>query len=194
MTRAATFALVFLIACGSETPRRAGPDKHPISVRGWIEDVEGAPNAPFRTTETEAARKTQLFQATSVWIEGAPYVSGGVMENGSFVLLDVPPGDVTITFHAPGADRSTLRLQAIPGTADVLVPHLLLRQGEVKLLEPDTVRVRLAKQIDRPRPTNQKVRVAGSEISVTEVPIKEMADRRDFPNPTGATAPVAIVK
>src|SRR5438876_11755818 len=96
-------ALTLVItACSDSNPNTPRVSKEPISVRGWIADVAGSPHAPFQTPETEAVRKLQLFQSASVWVDNAPYVSGGVAENGSFILLDVPPGKITITFNAPG--------------------------------------------------------------------------------------------
>src|SRR6476659_7816647 len=87
-----------LLGCGKPQSKYAVVSKEPVSVRGWVLDVEGSgggDNAPFRTVETEAARKMQLFQSMNIWVEGAPYISGGLAENGSFILLDVPPGNVT---------------------------------------------------------------------------------------------------
>jgi hypothetical protein len=195
MKRLALIALL-ITACDSGTPGSSFKNlsKQPISVRGWIADVEGAGNAPFRTVETESARRVQLFQATNVWIENAPYVSGGVAENGSFILLDVPPGNVTITFSAPGAPASNLVMQNVPGNADVLVPAMLLKANGVDLLQPDQVRVRLAAKIPKPRPTGRTVTIAGRPVPVMEVPLGELVDRRDFPNPPGATAPLVTVR
>src|SRR5439155_7700931 len=92
--------LLLALACAAPDPNTPRVSKEPISVRGWIADVAGSPHAPFQTPETEAVRKLQLFQSASVWVDNAPYVSGGVAENGSFILLDVPPGNITITFNA----------------------------------------------------------------------------------------------
>lgn len=185
-----------LAGCSGEKrdPQQALLTKEPLSVRGWIADVKGAPNAPFRTVETETVRKMHLFQSTSVWVDNAPYVSGGVAENGSFILLDVPPGNVTITFTAPGAQDAKLALQGVPGNADVLVPAILLEPGGVTLLEPQNVKVRLAARIDKPRPTGRNATIAGHPIPIIEVPIAEMVDRRDYPPPPTSAAPLATVK
>ena len=146
-----TLSVTLIVACGggsqSSGPRVA---KEPISVRGWITDVEGGENAAtFHTIETESARKMNLFHQTNVWVENAPYVSGGVAETGAFLLLDVPPGDVTITFTAPGAPAAHLVLGRIPGNADVFVPAMLLKKGSVILLDPNSVKVRMAAHIDK---------------------------------------------
>src|SRR5258708_12382863 len=153
MTKLAALSLLFaLVACGPPEPVATGLSKEPISVRGWIVDIEGAENAPFKTVETEAFRKTQLYTTMNVWVDNAPYVSGGVAETGAFLLLDVPPGNVTITFSAPGAPAAKLVLQNIPGNADVFVPAILLRRDSVALLDPKGVKVGLAATITPPKP------------------------------------------
>jgi hypothetical protein len=169
--------------------------KVPISVRGWIADVERpAGDDSIRTIETEMARRAELFGATTVWVENAPYVSGGVAENGSFVLLDVPPGNVTITFTAPGVEAAALTLENIPGTADVLIPGLELKRSGVTLADPTAVRIRLASRaVDQARPTGKTALVAGQAVPVVETPLSQMTDRRDFPPPPNF-APVATVR
>src|SRR5215467_5508634 len=100
MRRAAIpLLLLGLAACFDRPSGQVPLSKEPISVRGWVADVEGSPTVPLKTAETEAVRKNQLFQSTDVQVDNAPYVSGGVAENGSFILLDVPPGTVTLTFN-----------------------------------------------------------------------------------------------
>jgi len=144
--------------------------------------------------ETEIARKMQLFQATNVWIENAPYVSGGVAENGSFLLLDVPPGNLTITFSAPGAPAARLVLQNVPGNADVFIPGLILRRDSVGLLDPKAVQVRMAASVPKPVPTSARALIAGVPIAVTNTPFAAMNDRHDYPNPPGDMAPLATVR
>jgi hypothetical protein len=182
-------------ACGggSEHP---GPHvaSDPISVRGWIVDVDTAPNNAYHTIETEAARKQNLFRGTNVWIENAPYVSGGVAETGAFLLLDVPPGNVTITFSAPGAPASRLVLGQIPGNADVFVPAMMLKRDGVALLDPSSVKVRLAANIDKAIPSGAFAIVAGQRVPVMRTPINQMIDRLDYPTPPSMQAPLATVK
>ncbi|HEV7921591.1 MAG TPA: hypothetical protein VGR02_12455 [Thermoanaerobaculia bacterium] len=184
-----------LLACTGELPS-AHLSKDPISLRGWIADVEQRQdNNTFRTVETESARRAQLFQGTNIWVENAPYVSGGVAETGAFLLLDVPPGNITVDFTPPGGQNVRLVMQNIPGNADVLIPALLLKpNGTVALLDPKAVKVRLAANIDKPRPTSLTAIIAGVSVPVIEVPIAEMVDRRDYPNAPATTAPVATVK
>src|SRR4051794_41721167 len=96
-------------ACTNENPHAPRVSKDPISVRGWIADVESGSSPTFRTAETESARKTHLFQATYVEGVNAPYVSGGVAENGSFFLPYLPPGKSTNVFRAPRAQAAPAR-------------------------------------------------------------------------------------
>jgi hypothetical protein len=192
------FILILAIlaaACGGGTESK-GPHvaKDPISVRGWIVDVDTGPNNAYHTVETEAARKQNLFRGTNVWIENAPYVSGGVAETGAFLLLDVPPGNVTITFSAPGAPAARLVLSAIPGNADVFIPAIMLKRDTVALLDPSSVKVRLAANIDKAAPSGAFATVAGQRIPVMRTPINQMIDRLDYPNPPSSQAPLAIVK
>src|SRR5437868_14434802 len=99
-------AVGFAGGCGGQSSPAPALSRAPISVRGWIADVEHPADGATRTVEAEMARRAQLFQSTSVFVENAPYVSGGVAENGSFVLLDVPPGNTRIAFTAPGAPEA----------------------------------------------------------------------------------------
>lgn len=191
---AAFVVLVNIAACGPPEP--AGPmlSKEPISVRGWIVDVEGGASSPYQTVETEAFRKSQLFQTMNVWVDNAPYVSGGVAETGAFLLLDVPPGNVTIVFSAPGAPQARLVLQNIPGNADVFVPSILLRRDSVALLDPKSVMVRLAGSVDRAKPTGATAQVAGRAVAIMTTPIREMSDRHDYPVRPPAVRPLGTVR
>jgi len=193
--RCIVVSALFALACGG-SPEHAGPRVHenPVSVRGWILDAETGPNTAYHTIETEEARKRDLFRGTNVWVENAPYVSGGVAETGAFLLLDVPPGDVTITFSAPGIPAARLVLKQIPGNADVFIPAMLLKRNTVSLLDPKSVKVRVAAQIDKAAPTGAFANVGDLRVPVMNTPIKEMIDRLDYPNPPASQAPLATVK
>jgi hypothetical protein len=181
------------VACGGETtPKRRPLSKQPVSVRGWIADIEGANKGDLVTPETESARLQGVFQATSVWVEDAGYVSGGVAEDGSFILLDVPPGEVTIMFTAPGAENARLELADIPGNADVLIPAVLLKPGGVTLLQPAGVVVRVPANVQELQKTERTATVAGNTVPVLEAPLSALVDRRDYP--ARGLRPVAIVK
>jgi hypothetical protein len=64
----------------------------------------------------------------------------------------------------------------------------------VTLLDPSSVKVRLAADIDKATPSGAFATVAGVRIPVMRTPIKEMIDRLDYPNPPSTQAPLAIVK
>jgi hypothetical protein len=189
---AALSFLLFSAAACIEKPSDATPlSKEPVSVRGWIADVDGAGRSDV--PQVEAARRLQLFQQTYVAVEKAPYISGGIAENGAFVLLDVPPGDVNVVFTAPGAPAARLVLHNIPGNADVVVPGILLRRDSVQLLQPKQIVVRVADSAPAARVT---ATVAGIAVPVRNVPVAQMSDRRDLPTPpsyAGGTA-LAVVK
>ena len=197
MKRLAILMAAALTACGGGKPGSSFKNlsTDPISVRGWITDVEqSSSSGAYKTVETESARRAALFQSTNVWVENAPYVSGGVAENGSFILLDVPPGNITVTFSPPGVPAAHLVLQNIPGNADVLIPSLLLKPNGVDSLQPDQIRVRLGAKVATARPVGKNAIVAGRTVPIMEVPVGELVDRRDYPNPPGSTAPLATVR
>ena len=192
-------ALAFLlVACGGEKPPAGYQklSKEPISVRGWIADVEAnSANTRFRTAETEAARRAELFQAANVWVDNAPYVSGAIAENGAFVLLDVPPGNVTVTFSAPGAPSALIPMEGVPGNADVMVGGLLLTSRGAVLTDPKLAKVRISGPVTKETPTKQTVKISGIVVPVVQVPINALQDRHDYPRPTTpAPAPLPTVK
>jgi hypothetical protein len=189
MKRSLLPILVILAACGPSQPTAPVVSKDPISVRGWITDVEGGSEGTFRTVETEAVRRQQLFQSTNVWVDNAPYISGGVQDNGSFLLLDVPAGKVTIEFSAPGAPQAKLVLENIPGNADVYIPGMILTKTGVQLPDPAAVQVRLAARITQPHPLGKTALIAGKPIPIVEVPLAQLTDRHEFPTPPLGTAP-----
>ena len=191
-------ALLALIAAACWAPEPGTPvvSKEPISVRGWILDVEsGSESTTFKTVETEAARKAQMFQGTNIWVDDAPYVSGGVAETGAFLLLDVPPGTATIEWTPPGGATARLRMENIPGNADVYLPALVLRKETVVLTDPAAVKVRLAARVPKPAPAGTFATIGGHRIPVMNTPIAEMTDRHDYPTPPSiGLVPLAKVK
>jgi len=188
--------MLLIAACGPSQSGVPKVSRDPISVRGWIADEETPrANDNFRTVETEAARLNQLFRTTDVWVDGAPYVSGGMAETGAFLLLDVPPGNVTITFRPEGQKEQKLVLQNVPANADVVIPGILLTPNGVQLSQPDAVKVRMAARVAKPIATAQKAVIAGHPVPIVNTPIAEMVDRRDWPTPPRmAVAPLATVK
>lgn len=188
-----TVAALAILLAASSCSEEGGSSmaRNPLSVRGWIEDVAGAKRE--QSPDIEIARRTQLFQATSVWIESAQFASGGVAENGSFIILDVPPGNTTISFNAPGAEQAKVILQNVPGNADVLIPEIILSNGGATVRNPKAIKVRVPGSVDKPRPTGQNAIIVGVTVPIMEVPVSQLVDRRDYPDP-GGFRPVAIVR
>ena len=167
------------------------PPSNPVSVRGWILDVKGAQRA--ETIEMEIARRSQLFLSSSVWVENGHYASGGIAENGAFVILDVPPNDPVIGFNAPGAETAKVVMEGIPPLADVYIPALILQNGGATVDDPKKIVVRLAGSVSRPTPTGKTAKVAGYTVPIIEVPTNQLVDRRDYPDVPGFR-PVATVR
>lgn len=190
---AAIAALLFVAACGGAPKEESiyHLSRDPVSVRGWILDVAGAKHESI--PDIEIARRTQLFQSSSLWVENSQYASGGIAENGAFIVLDVPPQKATIGFNAPGAETAKIVLQNVPGSADVFIPDVILENGGAKVLDPKKILVRVPASIDKPRPTGKNAIVAGYSVPIIETPLGQLADRRDYPNP-GGFRPVATVK
>jgi hypothetical protein len=194
MTRT-VFALItiLLAACGGEKQDNSvyQLSRNPTSVRGWILDVKGAQHE--QAVEMEIARRTQIFQAASVWVEGTEFASGGIAESGAFIILDVPPTKATIGFNAPGAETAKLLLEGVPGTADVFIPDAILEPNGATVLDPKKILVRLPGDVKTARNTGKTAKVAGYVVPIIETPIAQMVDRRDYPNP-GGFRPVATVR
>ena len=185
--------LVLLAACGGGEKSSSVYElsRDPVSVRGWITDVKGAKMA--ETIEMEIVRRTQLFQSSSVWVENSQYASGGIAENGAFIVLDVPPQNATLGFNAPGAENAQIVLQNVPGSADVFIPNLVLEPGGAKVLDPAQIRVRVPGSVSQPRATGKTATIAGYSVPIIETPLGQLTDRRDYPNPPGFR-PVATVR
>jgi hypothetical protein len=188
---------LLLAACGAE-PRPSGYQalaKEPISVRGWIADIDtNSTSTRFQTVETEAARLQAAFQAANVWIDNAPYVSGGIAETGAFVLLDVPPGNVRIAFSAPGVPEAVLPLENVPPNADVVIGGVVLKPNGTVTADPTQMKIRIPGNVRRETPTPQKAKLAGFVVPVVQVPINSLQDRHDYPNPPALLQPLAKVK
>lgn len=194
MTRSAVaLALLLAVACGG-SENASSPytiSRNPVSVRGWITDVANAKRA--ETIEMEIARRTELFTASSLWVENSEFASGGIAENGAFIVLDVPPGNATLGFNAPGAENAKIELQNVPGTAEVFIPNVILQPGGAKVLDPKAILVRVPSDVEQARPTGKTATVAGHQVPIVEAPLRDFADRREYPNP-GGFRPVATVK
>ena len=187
-------AMLLIAACGGEKSSDTSVyrlARDPVSVRGWILDVKGAKHA--EVADMEIARRTELFAASSVWVEDTEYASGGIAENGAFIILDVPPMQATIGFNAPGAETAKLILEGVPGTADVFIPDVILEPNGATVLDPKKIQVRLPADVPQQRATGKTAKVAGYTVPIVETPLNQMTDRREYPNP-GGFRPVAVVK
>ena len=193
LRRSLAIAFLVLAACGrsEKSGSLSQLQGEPVSVRGWIADVAGAKRGA--TMEMEIARRAELFQATSLWVENFEFASGGISGNGGFVVLDVPPQNSTISFSAPGAETAKLVLQNVPGNADVFIPDLVLEPGGVKVLDPSRILVRVPTTSDKAAPTGRTAIIAGYTVPIYETPMKQFGDRREYPSPPGFR-PVATVK
>jgi hypothetical protein len=184
---------LLLAACGGEKSESGIYElsREPVSVRGWILDVKGSTHA--QAPEMEIARRQQLFQATSLWVEKAEFASGGIAGNGAFIVLDVPPNKSVIGFNAPGAETGRIIMEGVPGTADVLIPDVILEAHGATVLDPKKIVVRVPSDGDKRVVTGKTATVAGYKVPIVLTPLAEMTDRRDYPNP-GGFRPLAIVK
>jgi hypothetical protein len=190
MRRCLTLLLVLIAACGGEGRKDYGTSRAALSVRGWVTDVKDAERGI--TPEVELARRQQLFQSTSIWVEDAPFVTGGFAENGAFVMLDVPQSSV-IGFNAPGAETAQLVLEGIPGGSDVFIPDIVLEPEGATILDPSKIVIRLPMRVDKPVRSEQTGKVGGHTVPVIHTPLSHMTDRHEFPNP-GGFRPVATYK
>ena len=187
--------LLTLAACSGEKKTDDASiylmNRDPVSVRGWIADVANAKHAD--NIDMELARRQELFQSTSLWVENSQYSSGGISTNGAFVILDVPPQKATIGFNAPGANNAQLTMTGVPGNADVFIPDIVLEPNGAKVLDPRKILIRLPMKIDKAKPTGKTAMIAGNVVPIIATPLGQLADRREYPNP-GGFRPVAIVK
>lgn len=184
---------LLVAACGGEDSGNSVNtlSREPVSVRGWILDVKGA--KPNEIMDMEIARRAQLFLSSSVWVENTEYASGGITENGGFIVLDVPPMNATIGFNAPGAETAKIVLEGVPGYADVFIPDVILEPNGATVLDPKKILVRLPAEVDKPTPSGKTAKVAGYTVPIINTPISQMIDRREYPSPPGYR-PVATVK
>lgn len=166
--------------------------REPVSVRGWILDVKGAQRG--ETMEMEVARRASLFVQSSVWVEKTEHASGGIAENGAFVILDVPPQHAIIGFNAPGAETAQITLQDVPGNAEVILPDVILENGGATFLDPTKLAVRMPSgDVDKITPTGKYAVINGVRAPILNVPYSQMGDRRDYLVPPGYR-PLATVR
>lgn len=193
MKRSLIAVVLVLTACGGGEKKDQGfALSDPVSVRGWVLDVKGAKRG--EAMEMEVARRTQMFAASSVWVEGSEYASGGIAENGAFLILDVPPNNTIIGFNAPGAETARVVMEGIPGNADVFLPDLILEPNGAKAFDPSKLLIRApSSDVDRPTDSGKTAKIMGYTVRIIDTPLHQMMDRREYPNP-GGFRPLATVK
>lgn len=188
----AIVAVVLLAGCGgSETLDHEGRGsfrKGPISIRGWFSEIKvGEPPPDVFPLTTPDARVTpyqrRLFEDTNISLEGVPYASGGVADTGAFIVLDAPPGEVTLNMQAPGVSLVQMQIENIPPNADVFIPGIELYPDRFEIRNPKDVLVRVPTRAKERRRAAEDAVVGGHRVEVWEVPLREMMDRRDWPVP-----------
>jgi hypothetical protein len=186
MFRKLTCLLTLLLIAASCAPPEddgAGPGKTPVSVRGWIAYIQLPAQDVMKVSDPATARQRmhQFLSDTNLYVPDMPFVSGAISEAGTFIMLDVPPGDVTLRFQPPGLPEGQLVLRNLPGNADVLLAGLRLDGDKVSLVDPAKSVVRIPIDEDVRRKLDQVVHVGDQAIEVWEVPYNDLVDRRDFP-------------
>lgn len=184
---------ILLLSCGGgESADREGRGsfrRGPISIRGWVSEIDigqPEPAGTFSVTDLSQRRSSyqrQLLEETSLSVEGVSYASGRIIDSGSFIILDSPPGDLLVNFQAPGVPLVQLELRDIPPNADVFVPGLKLYPTRLEILEPEKIIVRVPGTGTERKLREEPAMVGGHRVDVWDVPLREMMDRRDMPFP-----------
>ena len=192
MRRASLLLALLCFACSdSESLDHEGRGsfrRGPLSIRGWFDEIAvGTPPADvFSVTDPNAripAYQRQLFEETNISLEGVSYASGGVSDNGAFIILDAPPGDLTLNMQAPGVPLVQMTLEDIPPNADVFIPGIKLYSDRFEIVRPDQILIRVPIRGGERRKSTQTARVGEHTVDIWQVPLREMMDRRDWPVP-----------
>ncbi|MEO8215703.1 MAG: hypothetical protein ABI718_01325 [Acidobacteriota bacterium] len=174
-----------VISC-NDKPAGPAMSRTPVSIRGWIEEIEPPDTELYRLrskTAGAAEQRAEIFKQASINVAETDIASGGIGETGSFIILDVPPGKVTLSFTSPGIARSDLLMTGVPPNADILLPSVSVGRDGTKLLNPDAVVVRVPITSEDPHPHFPPVNIGGRSIPVRAVSLDDLMDRRDYPTP-----------
>ncbi|MBW3671353.1 MAG: hypothetical protein KY432_06735 [Acidobacteria bacterium] len=162
-----------LLFCSEPSPRGDLPEG-PVSIRGWVSRVDGVPNYG----------QDGNFYDLNAYVEGIERVSGGVQDNGAFIVLGVPPGQATIVFQAPGIEDAAIHFKGLPPRADVLLPGIVLTPAGASISNPEAAKVRIPRgrqgeieQIESTTTAN------GVTLPTYLVPTKKLGDRLNYPEP-----------
>lgn len=169
--------VLLVIACGGEgkAPRR--PAQDPVSIRGWILDIEGVPSdAPDQVFPSLNRSPIQYILDANVYIPDQQFVSGTI-ENGSFVMLDVANGDVTIMFQAAGIADSPMKVKGVPPSADLVLPGIVIGKERTYLVDPTKAMVRIPSNVAEVEEIPSTTFVNGDKVPTFSIPIKKMGDR-----------------
>lgn len=179
------FLTILLVASSCATPEDdgGGPGKTPVSVRGYIAYIQLPPQEMMKVTDPIKAqqRMRQFLSDTNIYVVNMPFVSGSIAETGAFIMLDVPPGDVTVRFQPPGLQEAQLVIRNLPGNADVILAGLKIDGHSVSLIDPSKSVARIPIDGDVRRKLDINVYVGDQPIEVWEVPFNDLVDRREFP-------------
>jgi len=166
-----------IAACGEgeKSPRR--PAQDPVSIRGWILDIEGIPSdSPDLVFPSLNRSPIQYVLEANAYIPDQQFVSGTI-ENGSFVMLDVANGDVTIMFQAAGIADSAMKIKGVPPSADLVLPGIVIGKERTYLIDPTKAMVRIPSNVAEVEEIPSTTFVNGDKVPTFNIPIKKMGDR-----------------
>lgn len=162
-----------LLFCSEPTPRKGLPEG-PVSIRGWVSRVDGVPNY---------GHDGNLYDLNA-YVDGIERVSGGVQDDGSFVILGVPPGSSTIVFQAPGIDDAAIHFEGLPPKADVLLPGIVLTPDGASIEHPEAAKVRIPHGSDgEVEQIESSTTANGVTLPTYHAPIRTLGDRLNYPKP-----------
>jgi len=167
-----------LTSCGE--PRHSNVVNKPASIRGWINEIEKTlPPGVDPSVVMQGQTLEDYLRDANVYLKGTVKVTGGLM-NGAFVMLDIPSGDETIVFQAPGIDESAMTIKGIPPTADVVLSGVNVTKHGAKLADPSKAVIRIAAKVDEIREIPSTTTIDGVKIRTVEVPLRLMGDRMNY--------------
>ena len=170
-------AVLVVSSCGGGETTTRRPAQNPISIRGWIMDIEGTPSdIPDVAFPAINRAPIQYILDANVYVPDQQYVSGTI-ENGSFVMLDVANGDATIMFQAAGIADSPMRVKGVPPSADLVLPGIVIGKEISYVADSRRAMVRIPSNVAEVEEVPSTTFVNDEKISTYNIPIKKMGDR-----------------